>query len=217
MRSLNLKVAGIVAAIVLALGALASSVGAQPIVHVLKAKAVAPIRGTLVWAAYGSMVSLMDARSQQSVSEIGYNAEILDLSHSGQHMVVTLPGLVLVEDIGVDGEHAANPKTVCKVEGPFVQATFAGWLVVGMDAEDNVIIRDCGQVPVQPCPFKGGCPEDTIFLPLVARNWDRRCGTGGPDDPCAPTPPAGPSEDPTPGHGPVLPTPTPQSCGYPPC
>lgn len=216
MRSLSLRIAAAMAAIALSLGALASSVGAQPIVHVLKAQAVAPVRGTLVWAAYGKNVSVMDARSQQSVTEIGYNAEILDLSRSGQHIVVTLPGLVLVEDIGVDGEHAANPKTICKVEGPFVQATFAGWLVVGMDSQDNVIIRDCGQVPVQPCPFKGGCPEvKTIFLPVLNYGCEP-----GPNDPCAEPPPIGPTpppggEDPNPGHGPIVPTP--RSCGYPPC
>lgn len=221
MRSLSLRIAAAMAAIVLFLGALANSVGAQPIVHVLKAHAVTPIRGTLVWAAFGTKVSLMDARTQQAVATIDFLDTVFDLSRSGEFVAVTLPHGVEIWDVGANGEMAGSPTRAGGVGGRFVRATIAGEFVVGIDAQDNIHIIEWrkGEIPTDPCPFKGGCPNkaNSIFLPLVARNWDRRCGTGGPDDPCAPTPPAGPSEDPTPGHGPVLPTPTPQSCGYPPC
>ena len=82
MRSSNLKLAAIVAAIVLVLGALANSVGAQPIVHVLKAHAVTPIRGNMVWTAFGSKVVVMDARNQNAIAEIDFLDTVFDISRS---------------------------------------------------------------------------------------------------------------------------------------
>jgi len=221
MRSSNLKLAAIVAAIVLVLGALANSVGAQPIVHVLKAHAVTPIRGNMVWTAFGSKVVVMDARNQNAIAEIDFLDTVFDISRSGEYVAVTLPHGVEIWEIGPDGEMAGNPQKAGGVAGQFVRATIAGEFVVGIDKDDNIHVVEWrkGVIPTDPCPFKGGCPNkaNSIFLPVLNYGCEP-----GPNDPCAEPPPIGPTRDPgeeppTPGHGPVVPTRTPQPCGYPPC
>lgn len=223
MRSSKLNLAAIVAATVLFLGALASSANAQPIIHVLKAHAITPIRGTLVWASFGSQVVVMDSRNQQAIATLDFLDTVFDLSRSGEFVAVTLPHGVEVWRVGFDGEIAGNPELVGGVTGMFVRATVAGEFVVGIDKDDNIHVVEWrkGVIPTDPCPFKGGCPNkaNSIFLPIVHRSVCDGRGPQGPDDPCGTPVPAGPTrepgEDPTPGHGPILPTP--RSCGYPPC
>jgi hypothetical protein len=174
---------------------------------------------------------LVDVRTQKWIHGVGYEAQILDLDYNEGHVAVTLVNLVLVENVGDDASLFGELKTAAKVEGHFVRATLAGDVLITVDSQGNLSFRNWreGDRPTEPCPFKGGCPEvQRIYLPVTAKlvTGDGRwaCGSGGPGDPCAPTPPAGPTTDPgevppTPRHGPtVAPVPTDRpGCGYPPC
>jgi len=202
VRNFTRLAAGI-AALVIVLVALAGSASAQDNT-IRRGHAIATIHGSLIVIANDSTIYATDARTQQWVHSINYDKPVLDLSYDNGYLAVTLDWGVLIEHVGIDGEHISDAKTAGKVQGPFVRATLAGDILIGTDTNNKLYFINwrSGEVAAPGPPP----PAARLFLPSLNYGCEP-----GPNDPCAEPPPLGNATKP------AEPLHTPQPCGYPPC